>query len=103
MMAGLDLWRAIKSGTAPKARNFGLNLIGQSLKATIDRWAGRYLQRMHAPTWRLPPMIEGDVKGEHMPGENVDLVSGDFGMGQDVFEDVATRLQESGHSGFSRM
>ena len=96
MMAGLDLWRAVQSGTAPKARNFGLNLIGQSLRATIDRWAGRYLQRMHAPTWRLPPMIEGDVKGEHMPGENVELVSGDFGMGQDVFGDVATRLQESG-------
>lgn len=96
MMAGLDLWRAVQTGTAPKARNFGLNLIGQSLKATIDRWAGRYLQRMHAPTWRLPPMIEGDVKGEHMPGENVGLVSGDFGMGQDVFEDVATRLQASG-------
>ena len=66
MMAGLDLWRAVQTGTAPKARNFGLNLIGQSLRATIDRWAGRYLQRMHAPTWRLPPMIEGDVKGEHM-------------------------------------
>jgi hypothetical protein len=95
MMAGLDLWRAVQTGTAPKARNFGLNLIGLSLRATIDRWAGRYLQRMHAPTWRLPPMIEADVKGEHMPGENVNLVSGDFGMGQDVFEDVAQRLRES--------
>ena len=103
MMAGLDLWRAVKTGTAPKARNFGLNLLGLSLRATIDRWAARYLQRMHAPTWRLPPMIEGAAQGAHMPGENVELVSGDFGMGQDVFEDVAKRLQESGISEFENV
>ena len=93
MMAGLDLWRAVQTGTAPKARNFGLNLIGLSVRATIDRWAARFLQRMHNPNWRLPPLIEGEVTGAHMAGENVALVSHDFGMGQDVFEDVAKRLQ----------
>jgi hypothetical protein len=93
MMAGLDLWRAVQTGTAPKARNFGLNLIGLSIRATIDRWAARFLQRMHNPNWRLPPLIEGEVIGAHMAGEKVGLVSHDFGMGQDVFEDVATRLQ----------
>ena len=95
MMAGLDLWRAVKTGSAPKARNFGLNLIGLSVRATIDRWAARFLQRMHNPNWRLPALIEGEVTGAHMAGENVGLVSHDFGMGQDVFEDVATRLQGS--------
>ena len=46
-MAGLDLWRAVKSGTAPKARNFGLNLIGQSTQGD-DRSLGGALSAAHA-------------------------------------------------------
>ena len=46
-MLGLsDMWRAIKPGQAPKARNFALNLIGQSDMATIDVWAARMLRRV---------------------------------------------------------
>jgi hypothetical protein len=92
MMAGLDMWRKAQEGDAPKARNFGLNLIGQSIKATIDRWAGRYLQRMHSPNYRIPPLVEGEVKGEHMLGDNFNLVTSDFGLGQEVFEAAAERL-----------
>src|SRR5690606_14869207 len=36
MKALADLWRQIEPGSAPKARNFALNLIGQSQMATID-------------------------------------------------------------------
>src|SRR4029077_9547027 len=93
LMAGLDLWREVKSGAAPKARNFGLNLIGLSMKATIDRWAARYLQRMHTPDYRIPVAVESEVAGKHIPGENFHLASHDFGMGQDVFERVAARLR----------
>jgi hypothetical protein len=93
LMAGLDLWRIVKSGDAPKARNFGLNLIGLSIKATIDRWAARYLQRMHTPDYRIPVAVESEVAGKHLTGENFDLASHDFGMGQDVFERVAARLR----------
>ena len=101
MMAGLDLWRAVKFNTAPKARNFGLNLIGLSVKATIDRWAARFLQRMHNPNWRIPLASEGEVAGLHM--KDVSFVAGDFGMGQDVFADVAKRLQASGTPEFENL
>ena len=94
LMAGLDLWRQIRAGDAPKARNFGLNLIGLSIKATIDRWAARFLQRMHTPDYRIPPLVESEVAGKHLPGENFNLASQDFGMGQDVFERATARLKE---------
>ena len=47
---------------------------------------------MHAPNHRLPVLIEGAVLGEHM--ENVELVTGDFGMGQNVFEAAAQQLRD---------
>ena len=94
MKALLDFWRIVQSGSAPKARNFTLNLIGNSYRATIDRWAARFLQRMHAPNYRIPTINESDVPGEHMAGELVDKVDKGFGLGQDVFESMVAKMRK---------
>jgi hypothetical protein len=93
MKALLDLWRIVQEGSAPKARNFTLNLIGNSYKATIDRWAARFLQRMHAPDYRIPTLNESDVPGEHMTGELIDKVDKGFGLGQDIFQSMVDKMQ----------
>ena len=91
MKALLDFWRIVQTGSAPKARNFTANLIGHSYKATIDLWAARFLQRMHLPNYRIPTIVEGDVTGAHM--KDVEQISGQFGLGQEVFKRMAEKLR----------
>ena len=93
MKALLGLWRAVRAGDAPKAKNFAMNLIGQSDKATIDVWAARMLQRL-AGGKRIPPPAEGAVAGNHLV--NPEQVGGAFGFGQAVFEKVAQALRAKG-------
>ena len=65
MSAALGLWREIRLGDKPKAKNFTRNLIALSIKATIDVWAARLLDRVaHKP--RIPVDAEGAVSGEHV-------------------------------------
>ena len=99
MKAALELWREIKKGDAAKARNFTLNIIDAWLRATIDRWAGRHLQRM-AGMPRIPLMAEADVPGAHRTAGEFGDISGAFGFGQDVFDEVARILNESGDPRF---
>jgi hypothetical protein len=103
MKALLDFWRIVQSGSAPKARNFTLNLIGNSYKATIDVWAARFLQRMHNPNYRIPTIVESDVPGEHMAGELVEKVDKGFGMGQDVFQRMVDKMQKADPEKFRDM
>jgi hypothetical protein len=91
MVAMLDMWRRIDKGSSPKARNFTANLIGLSMKATIDMWAARFLQRMAHPNQRVPTTMEGGVAGEHM--KNIELVDKGFGLGQDVFDRMVEKLK----------
>ncbi|NBW17169.1 MAG: hypothetical protein EBR82_55245, partial [Caulobacteraceae bacterium] len=93
MIAMLDLWRQVQTGQAPKARNFALNLVGQSLKATIDVWAARFLQRV-AGLERIPTVAETGVTGNVLT--DTTKVGGQFGYGQDVFELAAQKLRQSG-------
>lgn len=94
MKALLGMWRSIKAGDAPKARNFALNLIGQSDKATIDVWAARMLQRLSGYP-RIPPKAESSVSGSHLASDP-SVVGGQFGFGQAVFEKVADALRSQG-------
>jgi hypothetical protein len=93
MIAMLDMWRDVQAGQAPKARNFALNLVGQSLKATIDVWAARFLQRM-AGLERVPTVAESGVSGNVLT--DTSRVGGQFGYGQEVFESVVQKLKKSG-------
>ena len=80
-----NTWLDIDSeGSAPKARNFSLNLVGLSSGATIDVWAARYVRRMyhewHQSTAdfaslpdeektffaRVPPSAEPGVEGGYL-------------------------------------
>lgn len=99
MKALLDVWRVIETGTAPKARNFALNLIGQSNIATIDVWAARMLRRaanlirgVNLP--RIAPPAEGSVTGEW----NADKtgITGEFGFGAKVMDAVSAKFKEEG-------
>jgi hypothetical protein len=97
MIAMLDLWRQVQAGQAPKARNFALNLVGQSLKATIDVWAARFLQRT-AGLERIPTVAEGGVSGNVLA--DTSRVGGQFGYGQEVFESAVQKLRKSGIEDF---
>ena len=99
MIALANLWRNIQPGTSPKARNFALNLIGQSNMATIDVWAARMLRRaansirgMSLP--RIPPPAEKGLTGKW----NVDAtdVGGEFGFGAAVLAKVSADLAAEG-------
>lgn len=103
MMAMLDLWRDLKEGGAPKARNFTMNFAGLSYRATIDRWAARFLQRMHAPNLRVPTLVEGAVTGKHMTGENAHLVTLQFGIGQDTFARMVDILKQESPAKFGEL
>lgn len=99
MKALSDMWRSIESGSAPKARNFALNLIGQSNMATIDVWAARMLRRaannvrgISLP--RIPPPAESGVSGNW--NKKVTAVTGEFGFGARVMELVSEKLQKEG-------
>jgi hypothetical protein len=100
MKALLDAWRVIEPGSAPKARNFALNLIGQSNIATIDVWAARMLRRAAdrikgADLPRIPPPAEKGVTG--MWNASTTGITGEFGFGAAVMDDVASRLNKDGY------
>ena len=103
-LAALGLWREIRAGDAPKAKNFTRNLIGLSIRATIDVWAARLLDRV-AGKPRIPVDGEGAVQGRHLTeaqvkkrfGEEVPdyiPVEGQFAFGQEVFERVAEMMRD---------
>jgi Large polyvalent protein associated domain 38/ADP-Ribosyltransferase in polyvalent proteins len=99
MLALADMWRAIKPGQAPKARNFALNLIGQSDMATIDVWAARMLRRAAnmvkgADFPRIPPPAEQGVSGTW--NADATKVTGAFGFGADVMQKVSDNLAKKG-------
>ena len=99
MLALADTWRAIKPGQAPKARNFALNLIGQSNMATIDVWAARMLRRAAnmvkgANFPRIPPPAEQGVSGTW--NADATKVTGAFGFGADVMQKVSDNLAKKG-------
>ena len=99
MLALADTWRAIKPGQAPKARNFALNLIGQSNMATIDVWAARMLRRAAnmvkgADLPRIPPPAEQGVSGTW--NADATKVTGAFGFGADVMQKVSDNLAAKG-------
>ena len=99
MLALADTWRAIKPGQAPKARNFALNLIGQSNMATIDVWAARMLRRAAnmvkgANFPRIPPPAEQGVSGTW--NADATKVTGAFGFGAEVMQKVSDNLAKKG-------
>lgn len=99
MKALLDMWRVIEPGSAPKARNFALNLIGQSNMATIDVWAARMLRRAAdavrgADLPRIPPPAEQGVSGTW--NAQADRVTGEFGFGARVMDLVSEKLAAEG-------
>jgi hypothetical protein len=99
MLALSDMWRAIKPNQAPKARNFALNLIGQSNMATIDVWAARMLRRAAdmvkgASFPRIPPPAEQGVTGKW--NADATKVTGAFGFGADVMQNVSDNLAKKG-------
>jgi hypothetical protein len=99
MLALADVWRAIKPGQAPKARNFALNLIGQSNMATIDVWAARMLRRAAnmvpgASFDRIPPPAEQGVSGTW--NADATKVTGAFGFGAEVMQKVSDNLAKKG-------
>ena len=99
MVALADLWRNIEPGQAPKARNFALNLIGQSNMATIDVWAARMLRRVanmikDKDGRRVPPVAEKGVTG--VWNANKTNVTGEFGFGAEVMRQVSENLKKKG-------
>jgi len=98
MLAFLDLWRMVKAGTAPKARNFAGNLIGGTTRATIDVWAARFMRRLNGKR-RIPPAAEGSVSGSFLVGSE-DLktgkIGGEYGFGADAFQQASDKLKEKG-------
>jgi hypothetical protein len=99
MLALADMWRAIVPGQAPKARNFALNLIGQSNMATIDVWAARMLRRAadaasKGSFKRIPPPAEQGVSGQW--NANATAVTGEFGFGAAVLDKVSQDLKKKG-------
>lgn len=82
-------WRLANPGSAPKAKNFSWNLAGWSVDATIDLWAARYLQRLSGNR-RVPPAAEQSIGGNW--SESADVVTGQFGFAQEVFEKAAVEL-----------
>jgi hypothetical protein len=99
MLALADLWRAVEAGTAPKARNFALNLIGQSNMATIDVWAARMLRRAAGMVRgsdlpRIPTVAEQGVTG--VWNADTSAVTGEFGFGAAVLDRVSADLAKKG-------
>jgi predicted GNAT family N-acyltransferase len=98
MGALLDMFRSVKTGSAPKTPNFTGNLIGLTNEATIDVWAARMLRRLSGQS-RIPPVAENTVTGKHLVGSSLGnpKVGGEFGFGQDVFKSAADRINASGN------
>jgi hypothetical protein len=98
MGALLDMFRSVKTGSAPKTPNFTGNLIGLTNEATVDVWAARMLRRLSGQS-RIPPVAEQGVTGTHLVGSSLGnpRVGGEFGFGQDVFRSAANRINQSGN------
>lgn len=101
MLAIANLWRNIEPGMAPKARNFALNLIGQSNMATIDVWAARFLRRMAnsirgsvGQYRRIPTVAEQGVTGKW--NASATAVTGEFGFGANVMQKMSDALAAHG-------
>ncbi len=97
MGALLNMFRSVKTGSAPKTPNFTGNLIGLTNEATIDVWAARMLRRLSGQS-RIAPVAEQGVKGDHLAGSTLEnpLVGSEFGFGQEVFRNAADRINASG-------
>ena len=97
MKALFGTFRDIKAKVSPKTPNFTGNLIGYSRDATIDVWAGRFLRNIAGLPY-IPPVAEKAVGGKHAAGSTFDnpKITGEFGFGQDVFEQAANKLNKDG-------
>jgi len=93
MMALLDMFRQKTTGGSPKTFNFTGNLIGYSDLATIDVWAGRFLQRISGGK-RLVPKQEQGVSGGWL--KDMETAGGEFGFGQEVFSQASRALKAKG-------
>jgi len=93
----LNMFRQIKQGSAPKTKNFAMNLIQNAPTATVDVWAARYLTDI-AGLPRLAPPAEKAVTGGHRKGSTLQSpqITGEFGFGQKVFEQAANDINASG-------
>lgn len=92
MIALADRWRIFRKGDAPKAKNFSGNLVGYSIKPTIDVWSARNLRR-HAGLNPIPSPAETGVSGKIIdPDEFTN--SQEFGFGQEVLTAASERVNE---------
>ena len=92
MEAFADRWRIFRKGGAPKAKNFSGNLVGYSIKPTIDVWSARNLRR-HAGLPPIPSPAETGVTGEIIDPKNF-TNSLEFGFGQDVLTDATKQVND---------
>ena len=93
MVALSDRWRTFRKGDAPKAKNFSGNLVGYSIKPTIDVWSARNLRR-HAGLAPIPSPGEQGVTGQIL--DPVAFTSTqEFGFGQDVLTDATARVNQT--------
>jgi hypothetical protein len=92
MVALADRFRVRRPGSAPKAKNFAGNLVGDSREATIDVWSARNLRR-HSGRKPIPSSAEQGVTGEIVDPENF-TSNLEFGFGQDVIRDATDKINE---------
>ena len=92
MVALADRFRVRRSGSAPKAKNFAGNLVGDSREATIDVWSARNLRR-HSGRKPIPSSAEQGVTGKIVDPENF-TSNLEFGFGQDVIRDATDKVNE---------
>jgi hypothetical protein len=92
MVALADKFRIRRAGSAPKAKNFAGNLVGDSQEATIDVWSARNL-RKHSGRKPIPSSAEQGVTGKVVDPDN--FVSNlEFGFGQDVIRDATEKINQ---------
>ena len=92
MVALADKFRIRRAGSAPKAKNFAGNLVGDSQEATIDVWSARNL-RKHSGRKPIPSSAEQGVTGKVVDPDN--FVSNlEFGFGQDVIRDATDKINQ---------
>lgn len=84
----VNIWAVAR--TNPKTPTFNANLLGTSIRATIDVWAARAV-RWATGQSRIPPFAERAVAGKIEAGD-IDMTTKDFGFGQVVFEQAAEIL-----------
>jgi hypothetical protein len=90
MTALADRWRIFRKGSAPKAKNFSGNLVGYSIRPTIDVWSARNLRR-HAGLPQIPSSAEQGVTGQIIDPEKMES-NLEFGFGQRVVESATERV-----------